>query len=111
MKESNVTKTHEKSQEAENKNAETFNVFIARESSQFERVVMKTVVFNNEEMSANVKRVIHRANSVSRRDRERERDRESRESRENQVRDRQRTTRNEKMIKNDDEMKNVFNTK
>jgi hypothetical protein len=48
---------------------EAFDVFIARESSQFERLAMKA----NDIISQETERVVHRANSISDRDRERER--------------------------------------
>jgi hypothetical protein len=118
MKESNVTRSRERSQEAENRRSLAFETFTARESSQFERVEMK--ILNNEDISASMKRVIRRIDSVSKRDRDRrareardvadetrernERnnqndDRDNRDNRNDRIdrsRDRERTTKNEK---------------
>ncbi len=84
MKESNVTRSRERSQEAKNKKSLTFEAFTTKESSQFERIEMK--ISNNEDISALMKRVIRRADSVSKRDR----DRRAREARDvaNETRER-----------------------
>ncbi len=118
MKESDVTRSRKWSQEAENKRSLAFEAFIARESSQFERVEMK--ISNNEDISISMKRVIRRVDSVSKRDQDRrareardvadetrkrnERDdqnddrddRDNRDDRIDRFRDRERTTRDER---------------
>ncbi len=84
VQEFEITRTRDRSQNAENRREQIFEFFIARESSQFERVEMKTAIFNNEEISAKIKRVIHRVDLVSDRERDcdRERERGSERSRE-----------------------------
>jgi uncharacterized membrane protein YukC len=120
MKQSDVARTRERSSEAENRRIATFETFIARESSQFERVAMKTTIANDEKISREIKRIIQRANSVSRREREskraRERKSESERARESESRrerererDRERETRDrDQTARNEDEMKNVI---
>ncbi len=98
MKNSDVTRTRKRSQNVENKKIEIFDSFIAREFSQFERMTMKTAILNNEKISIDVKRVIHQANSVSKRRRERERERRARKTRENENRARNNRDRNNRNV-------------
>jgi hypothetical protein len=105
MKQSDVARTRERFQEAENKRIATFETFIARESSQFKRVAMKTTIANNEKISREIKRIIRRANSVSKQKRERISDRGRERDRE---RDRERRTRDRDQTAKEDEMKNVI---
>jgi hypothetical protein len=76
VKQSNVARTRERSQRAENKRTQAFEVSIVRESSDFERVALKTTSVN-EKVSSKIERVIHRANLASKRGRERESERSS----------------------------------
>jgi hypothetical protein len=69
MKNSAMTRTRDRSQEALNRREQTFDVSTNRIFFQFEQMKMQT----NEKMNSAMKRVIHRANSVSRRSRERDR--------------------------------------
>jgi hypothetical protein len=118
MKQSDVARTRERSSEAENRKVATFETFIARESSQFERVAMKTTIANDEKISREIERIIRRANSVSRRERrsERARERESEleraresESERERRRDRERETRDrDQTAKDENEMKDVI---
>ncbi len=126
MKESDITRSRERSQEAENRRTQVFEASTARESSQFERVVIKTAS-DNENISATVKQVIHQANSASRRDRDqrargsrgasnraRERsERGSRDERDSRTRDRGSAARDERSDETSqiDHMKNVLNAK
>jgi hypothetical protein len=87
-----VIQSRDRSQDATNKKAENrdeieitrrqqiFENFIARESSQFEHVMMKTL--NNEKIESKIERAINRVDSVSDRGRERERERERARERE-----------------------------
>jgi hypothetical protein len=80
MKESDIVRSRDRSSEAENKRTQAFDVFINRQSSQFERVMMKI----DEMISTKMKRVIHRAKSTiaaSVRERNREQKREARAER------------------------------
>jgi hypothetical protein len=61
MKESDIVRSRDRSSEAENKRTQTFDVFINRQSSQFERVMMKI----DEMISTKMKRVIRRAESTT----------------------------------------------
>jgi hypothetical protein len=98
-----MTKTRDCSQDAKNinKRKQVFEVFTSRVSSQFERVEMKTAIFNNEKISMKVERVIQQTNSISRRERERERQQER-----DQESDRTRKTRDRKRDRDRDQEKN-----
>jgi hypothetical protein len=67
MKNSAMTRTRDRPQEALNRREQAFDVSTNRISSQFEQMKMQA----NEKMNSAMKRVIHRADSVSRRGRER----------------------------------------
>ncbi len=54
-----------------NRKQKAFDVFIARELSQFERVAMKA-----DDITQKIERAVYRANSISDRDRDRDRDRD-----------------------------------
>ncbi len=54
-----------------NRRQKAFDVFIARELSQFESLAMK----EDDNVSQKTERAVHRANSISGRDRDRERSR------------------------------------
>jgi hypothetical protein len=73
-----MIRSRERSSNAENRRKQVFETFIARESSQFERMKMKTAVNNEKKMKSKIKNVIHRADSALERERERERRRERR---------------------------------
>jgi hypothetical protein len=73
MQDSNVVRSRDKSVEALNRRQQAFEAFIAREFSQFERLAMKT---DNAIVSQKTERAVHRADSISGRDRERKRARE-----------------------------------
>jgi hypothetical protein len=85
IEESNIIRFRERFQETENKRTQTFDVIIDRQSSQFERVMMKTTS-NDENLSAKMKRVIHQANSIFRRERRTRNDQENED--ENEMRTR-----------------------
>jgi hypothetical protein len=81
-----VIQSRDRSQDATNRRTENrdeieitrkqqvFETFIAREFSQFEHVMMKTL--NNEKVESKIERIINRVDFVSNRKRERERERE-----------------------------------
>jgi hypothetical protein len=73
---SEMIKSRERSSDAENRKQQVFEIFIARELSQFERVKMKTALNNQKEMKSKIKNVIHRADFSFERERERKRERE-----------------------------------
>jgi hypothetical protein len=90
MKESDIVRSRDRSLEAENRRTQTFDVFINRQSFQFERVMMKI----NEMISTKMKRVIRRTESTtaaSVRERSREQRREARAERTRRVETRSRT--------------------
>ncbi len=90
ISESQMIRSRERSSNAENKREQVFETFIARQSSQFEHVKMKTALNNQEKMTSKIQNVIHRADLVSGRERDRRRERERERSRDRERRDRER---------------------
>jgi hypothetical protein len=73
-----MIRSRERSSDAESRKQQIFEIFIAREFSQFERMKMKTALNNQKELKSKIKNVIHRADSALEQRRERERARERR---------------------------------
>ncbi len=96
MQDSEIARSRERSQKAKNrrqvknenvkmknemlnKRKQAFQDFTTRESSHFERVQIKMTTIHDEMINSNAALAVHRADSVS--DRERRRDREQERSR------------------------------
>jgi hypothetical protein len=75
MQKSTMIRSRDRSSETKNRRTQTFDDFINREPSQFERVNQEMTVLHNEILDLEMKNVLHRANLASERGRERKRER------------------------------------
>jgi hypothetical protein len=71
-----MIKSRDRLLKTKNRRTQTFDNFINRESLQFKRVNQEMTVLHNEILDFEMKKILHRANSVSERERERKRERE-----------------------------------
>jgi UDP-3-O-[3-hydroxymyristoyl] glucosamine N-acyltransferase len=69
VQESIVIRSRDRSSDAKNRKKQTFEISTNRISSTFERVEMKMKIIHEKNVDSNVKRTIHRANSVFERNR------------------------------------------
>lgn len=79
MQELEIVRSQDHSSRAKNvRRKQAFEIFINRESSQFERVEKETALLHDVTIDSKMKRVLHRVNSASERER-RESEKETRD--------------------------------
>jgi rRNA maturation endonuclease Nob1 len=100
VQESKIVRLRERPSGAENRRDQTFQNFINREPSQFERVEGNMTIIHEMKIASNVNQALHRANSAS--DRSRSRERAKDRERVERARDRRDRDRDEMTISDDD---------